>query len=65
MAVGRNGLEGDTYQQEDEELAQGTSALAVVGATMRAQTSSMTIRVSHNILHSNTAVVVYQPQMGL
>lgn len=65
MAVGRYGLEGGTHQQEDEKLAQGASTLAVVGSTMRAQTSSMTIRVSHNILHSHTAVVVYQPQMGL
>ena len=53
------------HQQEYKELAKGSSALAVVGATMRAHTRAMTIRVSHHIRHPHTAVVVYQPQMAL
>ena len=53
------------HQQEYEELAKGSSALAVVGAAMGAHTRAMTIRVCHHIRHPHTAVVVHQPQMAL
>lgn len=53
------------HQQEYEELAKGSSALAIVGAAVRAHTRAMTIRVCHHIRHPHTAVVVHQPQMAL
>ena len=53
------------HQQEYEELAKGSSALAIVGAAVRAHTRAMTIRVCHHIRHPHTAVIVYQPQMAL
>ena len=57
--------EDEAYQQEDEELAQGTSTLAIAVGAMGTHTSAMTIRVCDNPLYSNTAVIVYQPQMAL
>lgn len=52
------------YQQKDEELAQGPSAFAIAVGAVGADTCPVTIRVSHNTVHMETAVIVYQPQVA-
>ncbi len=37
------------HQQEYEELAKGSSTLAIIGAAMRTHTRAMTIRICHHI----------------